>query len=227
MSTIFHNATLLSQLHEEKATFQSVFESMEEGIIVLDNQLKVIFCNSKALEMSHLWSPKELHRNNYQENKSLLLPDKVLEDCLALKTRFEIGGSKVGLVSRRIACVNETDCSRVDSKIFTDPFESMRKAYFLISISGPSKIAANSEGWIRKEYNLTKRELEVIHYLSQGLTNQQIADKLFLSLFTVITHLKNIYQKVGVQNRTELVFHLQDALDRRKSKRFRLEGKGC
>ncbi len=215
MSTIFHNATLLSQLHEEKSRFQSMYESMEEGIIVLDHQLKVIFYNSKALEMSHLWPPKGLHRNNYQGNRSLVVPDQVLEDCLALKTGFEIEGSMVDLVSRRIAYVyvNETDYFRVDSKIFTNPFESMSKAYFLISIRGPSKIAAHSEGWMKKEYNLTKRELEIIRYVSQGLTNQQTADKLFVSLFTVTTHLKNIYRKVGVRNRTELVFRLQDAPD--------------
>jgi DNA-binding CsgD family transcriptional regulator/PAS domain-containing protein len=219
MSAIFHNATLLSQLHEEKARFQSMYESMEEGIIVLDNQLKVIFCNSTALKMSHLWSPKGPHWNHCEGNESLVVPDKVLEDCLALKTGFEVGGSMVDLVGRPIAYVyvNETDYFRADSKIFTNPFESMSKAYILITIRGPSKIAAHSEGSIKKEYDLTKRELEVIHYVSQGLTNQQTADRLFVSLFTVITHLKNIYRKVGVRNRTELVFRLQDAPDRRKS----------
>jgi len=216
MSTIFHNATLLSQLREEKARFESIYQSMEEGVIILDHQLKIIFYNSKALEMSRQWSPKGLRWNNDQGNRSFVVPDKVLEDCLALKSGFETEGSMVDLVRRRSAYVyvNESDYFRVDSKIFTNPFESMSKAYFLISIRSPSQIADHSEGWMKKEYHLTKRELEIIRCVSQGLTNQQTADKLFVSLFTVITHLKNIYRKVGVRNRTELVYRLQDAPDR-------------
>lgn len=49
---------------------------------------------------------------------------------------------------------------------------------------------------------------EVVRFVSQGLTNQQIADKLFVSPLTVTTHLKNIYEKVGVENRTELIYNV-------------------
>lgn len=48
---------------------------------------------------------------------------------------------------------------------------------------------------------LTERELEVYNLLCTGKTNQQIADRLFLSLATVKYHLKNIFVKLGVETR--------------------------
>lgn len=52
---------------------------------------------------------------------------------------------------------------------------------------------------------LSERELEVLRYIAQGLTNQEIAQALFLSLYTVKSHARNIFSKLGVKNRTEAV----------------------
>lgn len=51
---------------------------------------------------------------------------------------------------------------------------------------------------------LTKREEDVLLLVSQGLTNQEIAEKLFVSLSTVKTHLTNLTQKLAVRNRVEM-----------------------
>jgi len=55
-----------------------------------------------------------------------------------------------------------------------------------------------------KQFNLTKRELEIIGYIKNRHTNQQIADKLFLSIYTVETHRKNIMQKLGLKTPADL-----------------------
>ena len=47
---------------------------------------------------------------------------------------------------------------------------------------------------------LSNREIEVLTLISEGMTNVQIADKLFLSSHTVNTHCKNIMQKLRVNN---------------------------
>ncbi len=52
---------------------------------------------------------------------------------------------------------------------------------------------------------LSRREAEVLELLAQGCTNQEIADRLFLSVGTVKTHLHNISEKLGAGNRTETV----------------------
>lgn len=52
---------------------------------------------------------------------------------------------------------------------------------------------------------LSRRELDVLQYMAMGDTNQEIADKLFVSLNTVKTHTNNIYSKLDVKRRTQAV----------------------
>jgi DNA-binding NarL/FixJ family response regulator len=57
----------------------------------------------------------------------------------------------------------------------------------------------------RDTENLTPRELEILELLAKGDLCKEIADKLGLSLRTVHTHLKNIYEKLHVRSRTQAV----------------------
>lgn len=52
---------------------------------------------------------------------------------------------------------------------------------------------------------LTEREREVLALLVEGMSNQEIADKLFLGIGTVKFHVRNIYSKLGVDNRVAAV----------------------
>jgi LuxR family maltose regulon positive regulatory protein len=52
---------------------------------------------------------------------------------------------------------------------------------------------------------LSERELEVLQLITQGLTNREIASRLYLSLNTVKAHTRNIYGKLAVHNRTQAV----------------------
>ena len=56
-----------------------------------------------------------------------------------------------------------------------------------------------------KQFNLTKREFEIIQLIKKGYTNQQIAEKLYLSIYTVETHRKNIMQKLGLNTPSSLM----------------------
>ena len=53
--------------------------------------------------------------------------------------------------------------------------------------------------------SLTLRELEVLQCVSDGLTNAEIAQKLFVSQATVKTHLVHVFEKLGVNSRTQAV----------------------
>ena len=62
-----------------------------------------------------------------------------------------------------------------------------------------------SEDQIIVKFQISKREQEIIQLVCSGKSNQEIADILFISLGTVKNHLYNIYTKLGIKNRTQLV----------------------
>lgn len=60
---------------------------------------------------------------------------------------------------------------------------------------------------------LTKREKEVLTYIAQGFTDKKIAELIFLSVYTVTTHRKNLLGKLGLSNKVELArFALQNGI---------------
>ena len=75
------------------------------------------------------------------------------------------------------------------------------------------KIAIENNRKVLKKNNievLSIREIEIIKYIAIHLSNQEIADKLFISLNTVKTHLKNIFLKLEVDSRSKAVSKVKD-----------------
>lgn len=56
-----------------------------------------------------------------------------------------------------------------------------------------------------QQTGISKRELEVLELMAQGLSNQEIAEKLFVSLNTVKTHTSKVFEKLDVSRRTQAV----------------------
>ena len=61
-----------------------------------------------------------------------------------------------------------------------------------------------NEGELNK-LGLSKRELEVLQLMSEGLSNQEIASRLFVSLNTIKTHTSRLFEKMDVERRTQAV----------------------
>src|SRR5690606_35820643 len=64
---------------------------------------------------------------------------------------------------------------------------------------------------LRKQYELTEREIDVLHAIWDGLTNKEIAEKLFITLSTTKYHVSNLYLKLDVKNRNQVQV-LRDSL---------------
>jgi len=56
-----------------------------------------------------------------------------------------------------------------------------------------------------KSFGLSKREHEVLHLMAEGLSNQEIGDKLFISLSTVKTHTASLFVKLDAKRRTQAI----------------------
>ena len=72
-----------------------------------------------------------------------------------------------------------------------------------VYITAPSDFAANETELAN--LGLSTRELEVLQLMSEGLSNQEIAGRLFVSLNTVKTHSSNLFEKMDVKRRTQAV----------------------
>ncbi len=56
-----------------------------------------------------------------------------------------------------------------------------------------------------KQLSISKREYEVLELIANGMSNQEIADKLFVSLNTIKTHSSRLFEKLEVSRRTQAV----------------------
>lgn len=72
-----------------------------------------------------------------------------------------------------------------------------------IMIHQPEEFILNEEGL--KRLNLTNREYQILKLIVQGYSNSEIADKLFLSLSTIKTHVSNLYTKMNVKSRFKAI----------------------
>ena len=68
----------------------------------------------------------------------------------------------------------------------------------------PKDVFSLDERMLR-ELRISIRELEILTLMAQGLSNQQIADRLFVSLNTIKTHAANLFLKMEVERRTQAV----------------------
>ena len=71
----------------------------------------------------------------------------------------------------------------------------------IVEISGPFERDESA----LKRLGISKRELEVLELIAAGLSNQDIADRLFVSMSTVKTHVSNVLAKLDASRRTEAI----------------------
>jgi len=78
--------------------------------------------------------------------------------------------------------------------------------------AGERVVPANAEQvedaagqWPGREFGLTAREAEVVALITQGLSNQEVADRTYLSINSVKTYIRTAYRKMGVSSRSQAV----------------------
>lgn len=175
-----HISTVMSTIHARIALRQTESAGRFKcGLCVLDAHLSLKGGNISGLEM--LKTPTVL-------GSSLLYHVKEL--CAELSEGAKAENSSVFKTQQ--------------GDINVDVFKSASPVRFFVEMQPAGGDPFSAE----YKYKFSKRETEVIDALVQGKNNRQIAESVNLSCNTVKTHVKNIYKKAGVTNRTELTFLL-------------------
>ena len=99
----------------------------------------------------------------------------------------------------------ETVRAAQDGKVFVSP---QIAAAIMERLSGLARLFSDVENNITNAIDLTTRELEVLKLISEGQTNQQIAENLVIEVGTVKNHVHNILDKLNVSSRREAAAYL-------------------
>lgn len=76
----------------------------------------------------------------------------------------------------------------------------------VVVLTGEYETSVEGVGdWPGRSVGLSPREAEVLALITQGLTNQEIADRVFLSTNTVKTYIRSAYRKIGVERRPQAI----------------------
>jgi DNA-binding CsgD family transcriptional regulator len=168
------------------------------------NQIRVYSKDSLQILAVKLLSIKELDNKKLLEKDILLNINYYINLIKELKSS-EINPNEYIFLENKLAIqsLKETTKKYVISKWVNIVLGCLVLSlfFYLYSSKRTKKVA--------KVENLSKQEVNIKNYILQGKSNKEIADELFISLSTVKTHITNIYNKLNVSNRGELLLKLK------------------
>jgi two-component system, NarL family, response regulator LiaR len=96
------------------------------------------------------------------------------------------------------------------SKVLTGPeivvaLERVMKGEIVIMLGDHETSVDGAGDWPGRAAGLSPREAEILALITQGLTNKQIAERVFLSINSVKTYIRSAYRKIGVERRSQAV----------------------
>jgi NarL family two-component system response regulator LiaR len=93
----------------------------------------------------------------------------------------------------------------LEAEELVDAIERIHAGESLLPSGGGTANPKPQSDWPGKEHGLTGREAEIIALITQGLTNQEIAQRSYLSINSVKTYIRTAYRKIGVERRSQAV----------------------
>jgi DNA-binding NarL/FixJ family response regulator len=147
-------------------------------------------------------------------------PNFIISDAYTIKQKKPVGLAKAktilldyGLSEDSIAClmitnkINGIMTTDADIRLLLKAFHAINNGQIWIDnckIRALVNFAENTRDSVVGG-SLSNKEREIVINVSQGLTNKEIASELFISEQTVKTHINNIFKKLNVTRRTQLV----------------------
>ena len=184
-----------------------------QGISTMLNELNYV---EKVEQVSEGNAGIEFLEQNPDTDIVLLdinLPDgNGIEFCASIRQQFpEVGiialstFNQAGIINKMLE--NGADSYLLKNTSSEELIEAIEKVSSGKKYLTPEikEILNNTSSTNSKTPVLTKREKEVLVLIAEGLTNQEIADKLFISQLTVISHRKSLLEKTESKNTAQLI----------------------
>lgn len=87
----------------------------------------------------------------------------------------------------------------------------VRQEYNITQLMAPPATESSQKHRIKElaaEFSLSARETEIVMLIARGFTTDNVAKKLVISPYTVNTHIRHVYEKVGIHKRSELIDYI-------------------
>lgn len=210
LAIALENVFLFSEMNEPKILLGEWGDRLPLfGFMILDEALQPIFLNSEARKFCLAIYQERQVLLNKEEPKKSIIPSEILQDCLELKALFQKGHQIATIRRHRVMEAGQNKRFQIVSSLIECSFQEVPSLRFVIYLLDFSEIWKGREEILREKYRLTKSEIDIVRCVCQGLTNDEIGERLYISRFTVETHLKNVFDKTKVKHRTGLAGLLQ------------------
>ncbi|MBI5441629.1 MAG: response regulator transcription factor [Deltaproteobacteria bacterium] len=175
----------------------------DRGLVVVDGDMSVAFANSAAREIFLL--ENETGGMEVGARGECRLPDALMAMC---GHRLENARAERCLEkTAEVLTIGEVPL-RVWASGLSGRFCEERKDYLVLQIERLSQPSSKLDESAVSYFGLSAREAEIAAAIAEGHRNAEIAERLFISIFTVEKHIQNLFRKVSVSSRTALVSKL-------------------
>jgi len=203
LGVAMHNICLISQINTRERHFLSANEANSEGLLWLDHEFTPCFFNSEARDIClQLFSRMPCNTFNLGKDE-FPIPSYIIKDCSDLLDLLKAEEQPILLPKERIVFTESGKKFRIECSLIWKADQISPKPNFVVTLSDLTD-GKKQETTLQARFHLSRRELDVIYYLTRGLSDDEIAEKLYISKLTVHTHIKNIYRKLGANSRIEL-----------------------
>ena len=201
ISIIAKKVLLEEQLQKYETVIQSLSSELpNNGVFVVDENFQLLYANSNARNVL-----SELYETGNRSGSQIdFYPEEITDYCKKLKSQKNPDASAATEKCELVLGHGRQNLSFHIRHLNRDDESSL----FIINIEdGSPLLCSNNE---MRYAGLSEREIDVIHAASRGLTNREIAELLYISTNTVQSHLKSVYDKLGIRNRTSLISHFSN-----------------
>ena len=167
------------------------------GILIFDLHERLLYSNGEALEM--------LAALQKGEAEGLSVPEEIHQLCRELKGGTDPPDTVQGADPHHpVLAVGPGPPCSLRAMLLGDHGGGKQTHIMVLMERIVEKHQVDIDK-ARREFQLSKREAEVVRLICQGLANREIAENLFISEFTVKDHIKNIMRKMRAGSRNEIV----------------------
>lgn len=205
LASALEKTQLFVRIKKKGDFFRAICDYTSIGVAIFDAKIEPIYLNQKAMEICARIKQEDIDFGKKDLDR-FLLPVEFYDDCAELRYHLQDFPRNLRpLFKQRTTAVSSMEKYSIHCQLLDKNLTGIKGPLFLITMKDISEYQRVDKVKLKEEYNLSNREIEIVNHIFKGYKNSEIAETLFICEGTVKNHLKNIFEKMAVKNRTSLI----------------------